>query len=687
MTTSMTPDLGRFLFAFAIVADTHMNEDEDSSASPFPAMKLANARTRHALQAVDRLDLAFVVHLGDMINPVPALATYAPAAERFKELARGLRHPLHLVPGNHDVGDKPVDWMPAASVNDAAIALYERHFGRHFHSFDMEGCHFIVLNASLLNSGLAAEAEQRDWLERDLAANRGRRIFVFIHYPPYIGAPDEAGTYDNLDEPGRSWLMDLVARAGVEALFAGHVHNLFYNRHGPTECYVLPSVTFVRHDYSEFGRIGPGDENGRNDAAKLGWAVVRVHERGHVLRIVRSGGATLAPGERLPEPRPRLEPSHSKEPHAAPVGMDLRHPWAEIVEVPATGALDEFARKRARNDYPLYALWEMGVRKLRVPLQDLADPRVCARMRDLRAIGHEFTVYSYGVPQDGPARAALVEHADLVDVWEVAILETEFAAGLRAVAALKAQASLRAFLSRLHAHPAPPPGARSFRHAIDHGFLPEDGGQIAALLDDPAARGAIDGLVFRIGRETAPAEALPAIRRIAAAAGKRAAMHVRLAGAHLAENATDDLANASRVAEACAAALAVNDVDLFFDTFLDVDRGYYVRHGFLDRRHNPRLASFVYRHTHAALDADAGRMTIGAAESFAGGRLLLLDAPARACALVLPEAPLPARSAPLPSAFSAAAAEWIDLASGAIAQAGAAGEMIQAPVLVRIERN
>ncbi len=37
------------------------------------------------------------------------------------------------------------------------------------------------------------------------------------------------------------------------------------------------------------------------------------------------------------------------------------------------GPVDEFVRKKARNDYTVLALWETGIRTLRLPLADLTD--------------------------------------------------------------------------------------------------------------------------------------------------------------------------------------------------------------------------------------------------------------------------------------------------------------------------
>ena len=44
-----------------------------------------------------------------------------------------------------------------------------------------------------------------------------------------------------------------------------------------------------------------------------------------------------------------------------------------------SGAVDEFRRKIARNDYPIMAIWEMGIRGLRVPIQDLEDEKTRTR--------------------------------------------------------------------------------------------------------------------------------------------------------------------------------------------------------------------------------------------------------------------------------------------------------------------
>ena len=81
------------------------------------------------------------------------------------------------------------------------------------------------------------------------------------------------------------------------------MHNFWYDHIGSTEFYMLPSTAFLRHDYSEFYRVAPGNEFGRGDAGKFGYCIIDVHEQGHVMRLVRTEGRSLAPDARLELPQ------------------------------------------------------------------------------------------------------------------------------------------------------------------------------------------------------------------------------------------------------------------------------------------------------------------------------------------------------------------------------------------------
>ncbi len=640
---------GKHLLTFAVIADTHMNQSEDFSSSPFPCNARANARTRQVVAELNRLDPEFVVHLGDIVNPVPELPTYEDAANHFKTLVADLKPPLHVVPGNHDIGDKPVSWMPAGRVNDEHLALYERHFGPHYFSFDHGDLHIVIVNAPIINSGLAAEAEQREWLEADLAANAAKRNFVCIHYPPYVSNEDENGSYDNLDEPGRSWFTALIKKYKPEAMFCGHVHNFWYDLVGETEMYILPSTAFVRSDYSEMYRIGPGDQLGRNDEPKLGYFVVRLYEHGHVAENIRTYGRELKDGESLPPPRETLRRRPTKESTITSVGLDMRQPWAEELEITASGAVDEFERKLARNDYPVLALWEMGVRRMRVPVQDLINPKIRRRMALMKDVGHVFQVYCYGVPE-GAAAQALREHGGLAEGLEVVIGWDDAEAAIGKIATLKRDTNLRIYFSRVNRKDAAKHTGGRYNHLISHGFTLDEAEELEAFFKANADSDAVGGLLFAIPRDTAPAAAAREGRDFAARTGKTACLYIKSTSSSPAEGFLDERANAARFAEAIFAGIGAEGVEVILDTFADSDRGYFARAGLVNRRFNPKLGSHVVGNLFALLDDNGWRLDDAEAAVTLSG-----DAGER-LTLVLSN----------PGDVDLAGAEWIDLETGEI---------------------
>jgi len=611
-----TNDLGKRLFTFAVIADTHLNKDECVCNSPFPVNRLSNGRMRYVVRDINTRDIDFVMHLGDLIHPVPAVKDlYLGAAARFHNQVAELKVPIHVVPGNHDVGDKPMPWAPAGSITDEYLNLWESTFGAHYYAFDHKDCHFIVINSELMNSGLPAEQEQKTWLRQDLAANKGRRIFVHTHYPPFLCETDEAEHYDNIAEPERSWLLELIGDNAVEGLFAGHVHNFWYLRFRETDCYLLPSTSFVRQDYSEMFKAPPTCmeyEWGRNDSPKLGYFLVHVHENAHVCEMVRTNGEIVEPDAPKVACAPKVPPVSPRENRHPVLGFDLRQSWAEKIGIPPSGGLDEFDRKEVRNDYPLLALWEMGVRQLRVPLQDLRNESGRRRMRDIQRMGHEFTMYSFNLP--GTADLALIkENRDLLKAWEIGFHWNMFEAMADSFARLAAETGVPIYLDRMweHAENISPDGR--YYHVINHGFRHTDREQIQAVLSCGAIREAGVGLVFRVTKQDDPY----AVIRLAGGLYEKHALpvhaHLRMAGYNPAEITRDDEWAATRLAVSMMTAAANPGVAVFSDTLTDVDRGYFPRHGVLDATANPRWTARLIQNLHALLGAaatiDAGGRT------------------------------------------------------------------------------
>ena len=182
----------------------------------------------------------------------------------------------HWVAGNHDLGDKPDPTMPTHPVTAKGLDAYHRRFGPSWYSFDYHDLHLVILNSQILNTGLPAEAEQRTWLEADLAAHDQMRIAVFLHLPPYLHNPAEPhlGHYDNIGEPARAWLLKLLAAHQVAWLFAAHVHFSFCELAGALYYRTVPSTSFARPGLSHLFSSAPPPEQGRNDQPKLGFSCV-----------------------------------------------------------------------------------------------------------------------------------------------------------------------------------------------------------------------------------------------------------------------------------------------------------------------------------------------------------------------------------------------------------------------------
>ena len=153
--------------------------------------------------------------------------------------------------------------------------------------------------------------------------------------------------------------------------------------------------------------------------------------------------------------------------------------------------------------------------------------------------------------------------------------------------------------------------------------------------------------------------------KIATDLGVAASVHLRMCGANPAQETADDHLSVTRIAEAMAAAAAFDNVTVYADTFVDIDRGYFPRTGVLDRLFNPRPGFHVVRHMNAALNMVDGEVSAGVAGECPGGRYIQLQADKGTIVLALPDTDETEMSVP----FGAAHGEQIDLGSGEVALA------------------
>lgn len=628
----------------AVLGDTHI----EPVAANEPR---ANRRSRAAIARLAALEPDLVVHLGDIVHTLPALPGQDAAWDAAAAILAGAPATLLATPGNHDIGDKPNPAMPAAAVREAWQERWVARVGPLWQSHRLGDALVVLVAGPILGSLTAREAEQWTWLETTLAdAQRdGTRVFLFTHYPPFLLDPDEPGHYDNLDPAPRARLLDLIRRHRVEAVFAGHVHGFFHNCDAATDHYVVPSVAFARRDYAELARVAPAEdeEHGRNDRSRLGLALIEIDAIGHRYHPVATDGAEdVEPAWRF---RP---PPHPRAGGRALLGVPLLHDWAGTSALPVNPPTAPFRRRRARDDRTTLLAWSLGLDRLRIPLDDLLEPEARARVAALAAQGMRFWLHSAGVP-DRPLLDRLAETP--LAGWELALRGSEIDAAAEAIAAHRGPLPPERLLAPIIST-ADRDATAAHHLFVGGGFALAETAARRALLAAPTLRAAFTGTMTRLPRDLSPFAAIGSV----AAEGRGSEVTVALSPDTPDAAWRDDFAIAGRIAEAAFAAWCFPDVAVWLDTFADIDRGYFVRHGIADRRLAPRPAGLALRHLHAALDgmtADPGAVL----RETPHGRVIVAGAGTARIALALPAHPEQAAVAAL---LGADPGRLLDLATG-----------------------
>jgi len=570
---------------FVVVADTHYMIDVGAAPLEFESRRAQGARAGAAWKAIAALAPEFVVHMGDLVQEFPGRPDYdRTVAEAMAQIDdAGLGDRCHFVAGNHDIGDKPDPTMPTRPVTAAELESWQDRHGPSWGSWEKAGIRFISLNSQILNTDLAAAAAQRSWFETCIEDLGNEPGVLFLHLPPYLRDPQEPhlGHYDNIGEPDRSWLLDLVRGRRLVAMFAAHVHFQFYDHLPESDetCRyrVTPSPSFTRPGFGHLFTAAAPAEQGRDDVGKLGFFYGRVRKADGNVDVYRVRMTTLPDSDEqlllTPLPVPGAESS------GFGLGLTLRHPLAPTTEVPV--AWPSTIRQPVRNDYPLLSCLDLGARRVRVPLADLQDPVQGRRLELLRRDGVQLQAMALGEEEalqcldrfGGADSLELRLPGFLVPVGEA----------LRRLGAADLPLVLCPVLA------SEPVAGKQHRRARV-GYRPQELDEVASALDSAGAVSAtaacrIDG--------NDPWNAVTKLIRV------RGDLDLQL----LCElPGVDDAANVAAVARAAVAA-AILDVPLFLEPLVDLDRTMDVANGLLDGLCNPRSAFDTARCVAAVLGA------------------------------------------------------------------------------------
>ena len=202
----------------------------DSGSATLPQLQVASCL---ATAAVD-----LVLHTGDLVYPgfTRALADLR-LMSVYEPIVRNV--PWYPTPGNHDLyGPELLDpyfeifLLPTNPVTGTA----------HFYSFDFGDAHFVSLFVPTLTPfrdqqpwQMGADSPQLPWLAGDLASTDRPWRIVFLHSPLFHSGGHR---YDDYNFNGvqdrlelQAWLLPILTRYGVQAVFSGHDHS--YERLAP----------------------------------------------------------------------------------------------------------------------------------------------------------------------------------------------------------------------------------------------------------------------------------------------------------------------------------------------------------------------------------------------------------------------------------------------------------------------
>ncbi|MDQ2730653.1 MAG: metallophosphoesterase [Armatimonadota bacterium] len=238
----------------ALFSDTHISHEETERQSLF------RVRLAGVVQSINGAKVDFALCGGDLMeNALPEEARAA------FDLIQPLQVPVRFVPGNHDIGNKP---LPDNSyeTKDEWLDGWEASVGPCFFMEQIAGVRVIGLTGSLFGSSLPRNEVQWMFLEREATRPQSGPTVLLVHYPPFLARSDEPGDYWNISSPDRERLLDLASMAGVSVALSGHTHRPIVNHHRDILLLTTPPVSF----------------NLTGAPRQLGWTLLILHPDGKV---------------------------------------------------------------------------------------------------------------------------------------------------------------------------------------------------------------------------------------------------------------------------------------------------------------------------------------------------------------------------------------------------------------------
>jgi 3',5'-cyclic AMP phosphodiesterase CpdA len=228
-------------FRLAQISDTHLARRHASLTGNFHCLS----------EYIDTRRPDLVVNSGDLAFDAP---TSPDDLEFARSLHAALPVPCRYLPGNHDIGDNPTALgpVPPQLATEQGRQAFIAAFGEDRWYFEAAGWCFIGLNSLVMNTGIASEAEQFDWLAAQLATAGGKPVALFLHKPLFLHEPSDpelaASAIRYVPMPARSRLVEMLGSIDLRLVASGHVHQRRDFTHSRVRHVWAPSAGFVISD-------------------------------------------------------------------------------------------------------------------------------------------------------------------------------------------------------------------------------------------------------------------------------------------------------------------------------------------------------------------------------------------------------------------------------------------------------
>jgi predicted phosphodiesterase len=237
-------------FTFAVLGDTQYF----TAGNP-------RGNFQKAVAGISKENPDLVVAVGDLVSNCKGKSDDARDYANWKNVLGPLASKTYAVQGNHDRVENE-DKCDRFWTDAFAFPINgPEGFAEFTYSLDFENSHFVFLDSNKPDAHEINET-QRDWLEKDLAANKKENTFVFFHEPAYP-VSDKATESLDVEPSQRNALWSIFKKHNVTAVFNGHEHLASRRKVDGIYQFVFGSTDSFDHNLpaagvAEFANLGQG---------------------------------------------------------------------------------------------------------------------------------------------------------------------------------------------------------------------------------------------------------------------------------------------------------------------------------------------------------------------------------------------------------------------------------------------